>query len=80
MSLQDRYDELTEIIDTLDSLIDSITDKDYIEQLRETKYQAENERDEIEPDLLKEQWQEENQREYEYERSAIWIFTKKLMQ
>lgn len=55
MSLQDRYDELTEIIDTLDSLIDSITDKDYIEQLRETKYQAENERDEIEPDLLKEQ-------------------------
>lgn len=71
MELQQKYDELTEIIDTLDNLIDNITDNDYIEQLRETKYQAENEKEKIEPDLLKEQWQEENQREYEYERSSI---------
>lgn len=71
MSLQEEYDELTEIIDTLDNLIDSISDKNYIDQLRETKYEAENRRTEIEPALLKEQWQEENQREYEYERSVV---------
>lgn len=71
MSLQEEYDELTEIIDTLDNLIDSISDKNYIDQLRETKYEAENRRTEIEPALLKEQWQEEKQREYEYERSVI---------
>ena len=33
MDLQDKYDELDSIVRTLDNLIDSITDKDYILQL-----------------------------------------------
>lgn len=34
MELQDKYDELEDIEDTARALIDRITDKDYIEQLR----------------------------------------------
>lgn len=71
MSLQEEYDELTEIIYTLDNLIDSISNKDFIDQLRETKYEAENRRNEIELELLEEQWEEDRQRDYEYERSAL---------
>lgn len=43
MDLQERYDELDNIITTLDELINSITDKIYIEQLRGTLYQAQKE-------------------------------------
>lgn len=66
MSLQDEYDELTDIIDTLDNLIDRISDDDYIDQLRETLYQAENRRQEIEPRLQREQWEDERVQEREY--------------
>ena len=65
--LQERYDELETIIDTLDDLIDNITDEDFIEQLRETKYQAENEKEEIEPRLQKLRDDEEREMNREYE-------------
>ena len=69
--LQERYDELENIIDTLDNLIDEITDEDFIEQLRETKYQAENEKEEIEPRLQKLRDEEERQQNLEYERMKL---------
>lgn len=69
--LQERYDELETIIDTLDDLIDNITDEDFIEQLRETKYQAENEKEEIEPRLQKLRDEEERQQNLEYERMKL---------
>lgn len=71
MSLQDKYDELTDIIDTLDNLIERISDEDYVAQLRETLYQAENRRQEIEPRLQKEQWEEEKVQEREYWEAVI---------
>lgn len=71
MSLQDEYDELTDIIDTLDNLIDRISDEDYIGQLRETMYQAENRKQEIEPRLQREQWEEERVQEREYWEAVV---------
>jgi len=71
VNLQDEYDELTDIIDTLDNLIDRISDEDYIAQLRETLYQAENRKQEIEPRLQKEQWEEERVQEREYWEAVI---------
>jgi ElaB/YqjD/DUF883 family membrane-anchored ribosome-binding protein len=70
MDLQDKYDELDNIITTLDSLIDEITDRDYIDQLREIKWQAENELEEVSKDLREEYDREERQMNYDYERSV----------
>lgn len=71
MELQDKYDELDNIVRTLDNLIDEITIKDYKEQLEETKYQAQEELDKISKKLEKQQEEEENELNYEYERSLI---------
>lgn len=57
MDLQERFDELDNIVSTLRVLRDEITDKDYIEQLDLIKYQAMNEMEEI-----------NNQLEEEYDR------------
>lgn len=57
MDLQERFDELDNIVSTLRVLRDEITDKDYIEQLDLIKYQAMSEMDEI-----------NNQLEEEYDR------------
>ena len=57
MDLQERFDELDNIVSTLRVLRDEITDKDYIEQLDLIKYQAMAEMDEI-----------NNQLEEEYDR------------
>lgn len=69
--LQERYDELDNIISSLDMLIDEITDNEYIEQLREIKYQAENEKEEVEPRLRELQEQEEREMNREYELSQL---------
>ena len=71
MDLQEKYDELDNIITTLDSLIEDITDQNYIDQLRETLYQAQDEIEEIEPLLQEKYDREERELEYEYERSVI---------
>lgn len=57
MDLQERFDELDNIVSTLRVLRDEITDKDYIEQLDLIRYQAIDEMDEI-----------NNQLEEEYDR------------
>ena len=67
MDLQERYDELDTIIRRLDSLIDNITDRDFIAQLQETKYQAEDELKEVQV-LLQEQYD----REERYQENQYW--------
>lgn len=57
MDLQERFDELDNIVSTLRVLRDEITDKDYIEQLDLIRYQAMDEMEEI-----------NNQLEEEYEK------------
>ena len=71
MDLQDRYNELDEIVMRLDSLIDDITDKDYIEMLQDTMYRAKEELDELEPKLTEQYESEERELENQYWREVI---------
>ena len=70
MELQDKYDELDNIVRKLDNLIAEITIKEYKEQLAETRYQAEKELEEVSKKLEKQQEEEEQELNYEYERSV----------
>ena len=76
MDLQDRYNELDEIVMRLDSLIDEITDKDYIEMLQDIMYRAKEELNELEPKLAEQYESEERELEREYWREAIWLHLK----
>lgn len=71
MDLQDRYNELDEIVCRLDSLINDITDKDYIEELQDTLYKAKNELDELEPKIAEQYANEEQELQAEYIRSVM---------
>lgn len=71
MDYQDRYDELDNIVRTLDILVDDINDKYYIDLINDIKFEAENELQEVSEKLEEEQRREERQQEYEFERSAI---------
>lgn len=71
MELQDRYDELDNLISSLDSLIGELTDKNYIEQLELIKYEAQNEFEEVSKQLSAEQEREYAEMNYQYERSVI---------
>ena len=71
MDYQDRYDELDNIISSIDILIDEISDKNYIDRLNEIKFDAQNEIKEVEEKLEKEREEEEKQQEKEYLKEAI---------
>jgi hypothetical protein len=71
MDLQDRYDELDNLISSLDSLINELTDKNYIEQLELIKFEAQNELEEVSEQLSAEQEREYAEMNYQYERSVI---------
>lgn len=71
MDYQERYDELDNIISSIDMLIDETIDKDYIDRLNEIKFDAQNELEEVSEKLEEEQKREEMQMNYEYERSVI---------
>ena len=69
--LQDRYDELDDIVRTIDELIDRISDKNYIDQLKETMYQAMNEKEDIETRLQEQYANEEEELRIEYMRRVL---------
>ena len=69
--MQETYDELDDIVRTLDGLIERISNKNYIDQLRETLYEATNELEEIQPKLEKQYANEEQERQTEYVRSVL---------
>lgn len=71
MDLQDRYDELDNIESTLRILANEITDKHYKEIFLETMYEAQQEKEQIEPKLQEMYDEEERELEQEYERSVI---------
>ena len=71
MELQDRYDELDNLISSLNSLMEDLTDKNYIEQLELIKYEAQNEFEEVSEQLSAEQEREYAEMNYQYERSVI---------
>lgn len=71
MDLQDKYDELDNIISSIDILIDEISDKDYKDRLNEIKFDAQNELEETEEELEQEQDKERRQQEKEFFREAM---------
>lgn len=71
MDYQSKYDELDNIVSSINILIDAITDKNYIDQLELIKYEAQNELDEVSEKLQEEYDKEERQREKEYWQEAI---------
>lgn len=71
MDTQDRYDELDNIVRTLDMLVEDLNDKYYIDWINDIKFEAENELEEVSERLEEEQKREEMQMNYEYERSVI---------
>ena len=69
--LRNKYDELDNIISSIRILTKEITDKNYIEQLELIQYEAQDELDEIEPQIQKLEEEEEREINREYERSKI---------
>lgn len=71
MDTQDRYDELDNIVRTLDMLVEDLNDKYYIDWINDIKFEAENELEEVSEKLEQEQRREKMQQEYLYESSVI---------
>lgn len=71
MDLQEEYDELDNIISTLDTLTSEIKDKYYIDSLNDLKFEAQTRLDEIEPELVKQQYAEEQEMNYEFEMCRV---------
>lgn len=71
MNYQDKYDELDNIISSIDILVDEISNKDYKDRLNEIKFDAQNEKEEVGEKLEKEREEEEKQQALEYERSVL---------
>lgn len=71
MDLQDRYDELDNLISSLNCLMEELTDKNYIEQLELIKFEAQNEFEEVSEQLSAEQEREYMEMNYQYERSVV---------
>ena len=70
-SLYTRKDELETIVDGIDSIVDNISDKYYIDVLNETKYEAENELDEIDDKIVEYEDEAEKEESIAFERSRI---------
>ena len=71
MDIQNRYDELDNLISTIDNLLYKTESKDIKEDLEYIKYNYLNEKEELEDRLAELQEEEERQANYEYERSVL---------
>lgn len=75
MDFQDKYDKLTDFIDSLELITDDLQGeeelKDYYYGCLELINQAEKEKEEIEPRLQEEYDRELNERVNEYWRNAV---------
>lgn len=71
MSNQEKYDELDNIISSIDSLLYEVSDRYYIDALNELKFEAQNELDEVTELLQKERDEEEREQENQYWEGVI---------
>ena len=69
--LRDRYDELDNIISSIQILTKEIKDKDYIEKLEIIEFESQDELDEITPRIEQLEEEEEKELENEYNRERI---------
>ena len=72
MDLYDKQDELENIVDTLDVLVDDITDKYYIDMINELKYEAQTELEEVNEQISEEEREEMQEENRQYEESRLW--------
>lgn len=68
---QEKYDELDNIIRTIDSLVNDIADKYYIDVLNSIKYEAQTDMKEIGEELQEEYSKEEQEMNYQFERRRV---------
>lgn len=71
MNNQERFDELDNIVSSIDLLVSEISNQYYIDMLNEIKYQAQDELEEVEEMLQEEQEREERETNYQFERSRF---------
>ena len=71
MNLQEKYDELDNIINTLDVLVDETKDKYFIDLLNEIKYEAQEQLTEVERDLNEKEEKELLRQNKEIEESRL---------
>lgn len=71
MDLQERFDELDNIVSTLRVLRDEITDKDYIDQLDSIRQQALNEMEDVNEQLEKEYEKEQREMDRQFTMERI---------
>lgn len=70
MNIQERYDELETITITLNDLVEDITDEYYKSAILEIVIEAEKELRELRDDLDKEQYEDDRELNFEYERGV----------
>lgn len=71
MNYQDRYDELENIVNTLDNLADETKDKYYRDMINELKYEAQNELDEVEDKLYQQKKEEQRELEIGFDKERL---------
>lgn len=71
MDFQKKYDELDNIVITLDELINETTDEYFIDMLNELKFEAQNQLEEVEAEISNEEEKELFRQNREFEESRL---------
>lgn len=71
MDLNDKYEELSELVAGIEDLVNKIEDVTYIEQLNGIKKEVQAELDEISEQLEEQQKAEDREMNIEFERSRL---------
>lgn len=69
--MENKYYELTDMVERLGCIIDDLTERDYIEMLQDIKYRALEEAETLEEILKKQEEKEQQERENEYIRMSL---------
>ena len=71
MDLYDKQGELEQIVDTLDSLADDISDKYYKDMINELKFEAQEELEEVDEQISEIERRELEEENRQFERSRL---------
>lgn len=71
MDLNDRYEELTDLVAGIEDLVNKIEDVTYIEQLNGIKGEVQAELDKVSEQLEEQQEAEDREMNIEFERSRL---------
>lgn len=71
MIIQNRYDDLDNLISSIEVLETEIREEDILEDIREIKYRYQEEKENLGIQISEEQEREEKEMNYQFERSVI---------